>query len=99
MNEIVAVGDESFTLGFDLVGVTPYPLEKLGELLDSGDSIGIIIISQEDYDNLEQKYKARIDRLLKPIVVIMSEEDIKGNRLRDAIIRALGVDLMASNKE
>ena len=35
-----------------------------------------------------------IDTLIKPLVVIMSQDDTKGTNLREMIIRALGVDLL-----
>ena len=94
MNKIVVVGDESFTLGFELVGVEAYPFDKLESLMGNSEEIGIIIIKQEDYELLSVKLKNKIDTLIKPIVVILSEDDIKGGHLRDAIIKALGVDLL-----
>ncbi len=94
MAEIVVVGEEEFTLGFELVGVKAYTMEKFEELISKNSNAGIVIISQLDYDNLSLKVKTQVDRLLKPIVVILSEDDIKGGNLRDAIIKALGVDLL-----
>ena len=94
MNEIIVVGDEEFTLGFELVGIRAYGIDSFEELISKNSLAGIIIISQENYDSLSLKIKNQVDRLLKPIVVILSQDDIKGGNLRDAIIRALGVDLL-----
>lgn len=94
MNKIVAVGDEEFTMGFELVGVESQPIEKFETLISKGSEIGIIILSHEDYENMSIKLKSQIDKLLKPIVVILSKDDIKGSNLRDSIIKALGVDLL-----
>lgn len=94
MAKIIVVGDEEFTLGFELVGIEGEPLEKLDELISNKSDAGIIVISQKDYDTLSIRTKNTIDKLIKPIVVILSEDDIKGSNLKDAIIRALGVDLL-----
>lgn len=94
MAEMIVVGEEEFTLGFELVGIKAEPLEKFDELISKNSNVGIIVISQKDYDTLSIRTKNIIDKLIKPIVVILSQDDIKGGNLRDAIIRALGVDLL-----
>ena len=94
MNEIVVVGNEEFTLGFELVGIKAYTFDKFEELISKNSSTGIVIIAQEEYETLSLKVKTLVDKLLKPIVVILSEDDIKGGNLRNAIIKALGVDLL-----
>ncbi len=94
MSRIVAVGNEDFTLGFELVGIEAFGLEKLENILFGKEDIGVVIISVKDYDNLNLRTKTQIEKLLKPIVVILSGEDIKGNSLREKVIKALGVDLL-----
>ena len=94
MNKIVAIGNEEFTLGFELIGIESYELIELEKLISKGNEIGIIIINQTDFDTLSIKLKNDISKLLKPIVVILSADDIKGNTLKEKIIKALGVDLM-----
>ncbi len=94
MNKIVAIGNEEFTLGFELIGIESYELIELEKLISKGNEIGIIIINQSDFDTLSIKLKNDISKLLKPIVVILSADDIKGNTLKEKIIKALGVDLM-----
>lgn len=94
MSKIYVVGSEEFTLGFELVGVEAKSLEYFETLISKQSEAGIVIISQQDYDSLSLKVKSQIDKLLKPIVVILSKEDIKGGNLRDKIIKALGVDLL-----
>lgn len=94
MNKIAVVGDEDFTLGFELVGIESFLMDKFETLINKSSDYGIVVISQKDYDSLSIKLKNQVDKLLKPIVVILSEDDIKGGNLRDSIIRALGVDLM-----
>lgn len=94
MSKIVVVGDEEFVLGFELVGIEAYPLSDFEKLISKSSDAGIVVISREDYDSLSLKLKNEISKLLKPIVVILSEDDIKGNSLREKIIRAMGVDLL-----
>ncbi|MCA9458962.1 MAG: hypothetical protein KC589_04110 [Nanoarchaeota archaeon] len=94
MSKIVVVGKEDFTLGFELVGIEARPLKDLELLLSKTEDTGIIVILREDYDTLTLKVKNQIEKILKPIVVILSADDIKGNSLRDQIIKSLGVDLM-----
>ena len=94
MTKIVVVGDEDFTFGFELVGIEGKPLDKFEEIISKKSDVGIVVILQKDYDGLSIKLKNTIDKLIKPIVVILSEDDIKGGNIRDAIIRALGVDLL-----
>jgi vacuolar-type H+-ATPase subunit F/Vma7 len=94
MSKIVVVGDEDFSLGFEIVGIEAFPLSKFEELINKKEEIGIIVIKRDDYEKFSIKVKTKVNRLLKPIVVIISEDDIKGNTLREQIIKALGVDLM-----
>ncbi|NQZ85066.1 MAG: V-type ATP synthase subunit F [Nanoarchaeales archaeon] len=94
MAKITVCGDEEFTLGFELVGMDAYTMDKFETLISKNSDAGIVIISQDNYDSLSLKLKNTVDKLLKPIVVILSKEDIKGGNLRDSIIRALGVDLL-----
>lgn len=94
MAKIAVVGSEEFTLGFELVGVEAYPLDKIETLLEKSSDIGIIIISEDDHNTLSARVKNQITRQTQPIVVILSDQDIKGSSLREQVIRALGVDLM-----
>lgn len=94
MSKIFVVGEEDFTIGFDLVGVEPLPVRELETLLSKNSEAGIVIISEEEYLKLSVKIKNDIDKLLKPVVIILSKDDIKGSNLRQKIIRTLGVDLL-----
>ncbi len=94
MHKIIVLGDEEFTLGFELVGIEAKKVSEFEDLLNSKEEIGIIIISREDYDVLSLKLKNKIEKMLKPIVLILSKDDLRGNSLRDQIIKSLGVDLM-----
>ncbi len=89
----MVLGREEFTLGFELVGIESGNIEDIETLINNKD-IGIMIISKEDYNSLSMKLKNIISKTLKPIVIILSKEDIKGNVLREKIISAMGVDLL-----
>lgn len=97
MSKIVVVGDEAFTLGFELVGIESKPFSEFESLLSKDTDVGIVIINKADYDQLNLKLKTKLDTLIKPIVVILSEDDIRGGHLKEAIIKALGVDLLKDN--
>lgn len=94
MEKIIVVGNEDFTLGFELVGIESRKTQDIEKLISKNENIGIIILSEEDYNQLSLKIKNKIDSLLKPIVVILSKEDIKGNNLREKVMKVLGVDLL-----
>lgn len=94
MAKIAVCGNEDFTLGFELVGMDAYTMNDFEKLISKSSDAGIVIISQEDYNLLSLKLKNNVDKLLKPIVVILSKDDIKGGNLRESIIKALGVDLL-----
>lgn len=94
MSKIIVCGKEDFTLGFELVGIESHPMDKFEQLISKSEDTGVIVIEQTEYDSLSLKLKNQIDRLLKPIVVILSSDDIKGGNLKEAIIKALGVDLL-----
>ena len=94
MAEIIVVGNEEFTLGFELVGIKSAGMDKFEELISKTSSAGIVIISQDDYNTLNLRLKNAVSKLVKPIIVILSKDDIKGGDLRNQIIRSLGVDLL-----
>lgn len=94
MSKIYVVGDEDFTLGFELVGIESKKLDDLEVLFSKDSNAGIVIITQEDYHSLSVKTKSQIDRMIKPIVIILSKDDIKGGNLREAVVKALGVDIL-----
>jgi len=70
MAEIVVVGNEEFTLGFELVGIKSVRMDKFEELISKASSAGIVIISQDDYDTLNLRLKNTVSKLVKPIIVI-----------------------------
>ena len=95
MSKIVVSGSEEFSLGFELVGIEYFDLKNLESLIyDSSHDVGVVILEKESYDELSVRMQAEIKRIIRPIVVILSKEDVKGDSLRDEIIKTMGVDLM-----
>lgn len=97
-DKIVVVGTEEFTLGFELIGISSKGIEELESLFSKDSGVGIVIMQDRDYNSLSLRVQNRIEQLLKPIVIVLSEEEIKTNSIRDLIIRSLGVDLMKEKK-
>lgn len=93
-DNIVAVGSEDFTFGYEIAGVKAYSENDFHKAISKQEGAGIVILDSKVYEKLSQKDKLMIDTLIKPLVVIMSEDNTKGSNLREMIIRALGVDLL-----
>jgi vacuolar-type H+-ATPase subunit F/Vma7 len=94
--EIVAVGDGEFSLGFELAGVRSVRLGKeqetmIGSLMRD-ERIGILIVGKRSFDALSQELRDRMLRAIRPISVILSEEE-SNDELRAMIIKSIGVDL------
>ncbi|MDP6907214.1 MAG: V-type ATP synthase subunit F [Candidatus Thalassarchaeaceae archaeon] len=96
--EIAVVGTPSFTLGFQLAGVSllyhPGNDEELTttirDLLNQNE-VGIVVIDSSDLTRLSDRLRSQIADSITPTVLgIGTEED---NTLRESIKSALGVDL------
>lgn len=98
--EIAVVGREAFVEGFKLVGVRhtyqsePDEFEEVLKGVLGNDSIGIIILDQDDMDRLSRKTVHKLEKRITPVIItIGTEEDF---RLRDRVKQVMGVDLWAS---
>lgn len=97
MSEIVAIGENEFTVGFQLAGISRVieldkDIEKKITTLLNDENVGIIITSPKTVDALSERTSARLFRLVKPVTVVVSEEE-KEENLRKMIIKSIGVDL------
>lgn len=95
--EIGIVGNDDFTTGFSLAGVS-YVLaaemnldEKVEEALKY-DEIGILLMEEEQFNSLNSKTKKILEKLVKPVLVLVSDKGKKSS-IREMIKRSLGVDL------
>lgn len=93
-NSIVVVGSPEFTFGFEIAGLRAFLPEEYSKAISKEEDNGIVILDQNVYDNLSQREKQQINTMLKPLIVILSQDDSKGSNLREMIIKALGVDLL-----
>ncbi|MFH1722817.1 MAG: V-type ATP synthase subunit F [Candidatus Altiarchaeota archaeon] len=103
IDSIVVLGDSIMTAGFRLAGVRDTVVVEESEmeeiLLETMDqeNIGLIIISERSFENMNWKTKKRIEATAKPVVIPVP--DRKGpieaeESLRELVRRAMGLDLM-----
>lgn len=100
--EIAVAGAPTFTTGFRLAGVRrfeevpeenkPTELEDSVEGLLEDESVGIIIMHQDDLDHLSETTRKRVETTVEPAVVTLGGEVGTGG-LREQIKRAIGIDL------
>ena len=99
MSEIAVVGKEEFTLGFMLVGVRNMYVDhdskethiKLQTMIKD-ENIGIIVLQQESFDSLPDHFQEDLIKSVKPVVITLSKTADAG-KLREMIIKSIGVDL------
>lgn len=94
--EIAVIGDEEFTLGFELAGVNQiYGAENfhenMEELLEK-DEVGIVIANSRDIEELPARVKKRVEESVEPVIVELSEEP-GTEKLGEKIKRAIGIDI------
>ena len=94
---IVVVGDEDFVLGFRLAGIRRAYVAKgesykkiLEELLED-ESVGILVLNDDDVRTLPFLMRKRLSESIKPTVISIGK--VEEVDLREKIKRAIGVDL------
>ncbi len=100
--EIAVVGSPEFTTGFRLAGVRrcenvpddqkPDDLDGAVERVLDDDSVGIVVMHDDDTDHLSRRVRERVETSIEPVVVTLGATGAGG--LRDQIKRAIGIDLM-----
>lgn len=92
--ELAIVGNKDFVLGFRLAGIRKI-YEVNGEVnptiqkIMEDKDIGIIVMHNKDFENLEPTLKETLSDSIEPTFVILGAE----TDLRDKIKQAVGVDL------
>ena len=101
--EISIIGERDFTLGFQLCGIKNIQnVEKsdytnfnkvFTETIENSD-IGIVVVNETYYQKMPIQIKKKLEKLVSPVVVALSDEDSAGGSdLRTLIKRSLGVDI------
>lgn len=95
--ELAVVGSPEFVLGFKLAGIEKtYGVthDKLADTINKlleDDTVGIIVIQDEDMRLLPPALRYKLDASVDPVVIAIGK--IEEVELRDRIKRAVGVDL------
>ncbi len=97
--EIAVVGQQHFTLGFQLAGVeqihNPLDLDSMADTLRnllSERNVGIIVVDSEDLLKLPERLRIQLSDSISPSFLgIGTTED---TTLRESIRKAIGVDLL-----
>ncbi len=94
--EIAIVGREDFCLGFRLTGIKKvFEVTKAQEGFDkvaSDPDIGVVILDEKLYDELDQYGKEALEDSIKPIYITLSTKASE-DWLRRMLVRSLGVEL------
>ncbi len=99
MAQLAIIGKEDFTLGFMLAGVRDIYVDReeretllhIEKLLKDPD-VGIVVLQQETFDSLPEYLQEDLVRMVRPVVVTLSRKGEAG-KLREMIIKSIGVDL------
>lgn len=94
---VTVVGDETFTLGFEMAGVSgSYNLEadefagRIDEIMENEE--GVLIVEGALMDALPKKKRLTIQNSVDPVVVPLTEEG-SDEDLRSKIKQAIGIDI------
>lgn len=96
MMEIAVVGNDDFVTGFALAGVrhvfsAEANLDEKVEVALQNNEIGVLVIEESHFQSLSNKNKKMLEKLVKPVIVLVSAEG--SSDIRDRIKKSLGIDL------
>jgi V/A-type H+/Na+-transporting ATPase subunit F len=97
MRSVAVVGDEEFTLGFQLAGVVKafvlkdQPDRTIRELMTNKE-IGLIIIQESQLARLSEELREQAADSIEPVFLTITEEDTN-EEMRKLIKKSIGVDL------
>lgn len=111
MYKVAAITDPDTADGFNLTPVVTHVCEtpqeavqKLRELLND-DTIGIIIINEDFFQQVDERTRKKIDRIYRPIVVpvpakkTVSRAEARRDYLASLIRLAVGFDIKLGERE
>ncbi|MDO5100470.1 MAG: V-type ATP synthase subunit F [Eubacteriales bacterium] len=107
MYKIAVIGDADSIVGFASVGMDTYPVEGAGEafrLIEKmmDDEVGIIFLTEELHRELASalaEYEERYLPAILPIPGAMGDTGYGTNRIRQAVERAIGTDMLFADEE
>ncbi|MFB6208628.1 MAG: V-type ATP synthase subunit F [Candidatus Nanohaloarchaea archaeon] len=93
---IAVIGEEEFTLGFQLAGIqkvfgTENYEQKIEELIER-DDVGILVAEESDVKKLPDRLRRRVNESVDPVVVTLSET-AEDAQLQHKIQKVIGVDI------
>lgn len=95
---VAVVGEERFTLGFKMAGVTKsYELPPddfpgiVNQIME--DEEGVLIVAGHHMDALSEKKRLEIQNAVDPVVIPIREGEGSDSDLRSKIKQAIGVDI------
>jgi V/A-type H+/Na+-transporting ATPase subunit F len=98
MKKIAVLGDDKFSLGFELAGIKnsfklskDHPEYTIKELM-SNKEIGLIIFQEEILSQLNEVTKEKMLQSIEPVFLMISEQDTN-EELKKLIKKSIGVDL------
>lgn len=96
--QIAVIGTGDAVIGFTLAGIKKaYDAASEDELISKIDEVmadpdvGILVLSQSDFNNLPSRLRGKLTDSVKPTVVAIGTE--QSTEMREKIKRAIGVDL------
>jgi V/A-type H+/Na+-transporting ATPase subunit F len=98
MKKVVVLGENEFTLGFELAGVDcsfklndTHPEETINELI-SNREIGLIVMEEKTMAGLNETMREKLSQSIEPVFLVLSVQDTN-EELRRLIKKSIGVDL------
>ena len=94
--DIAVIGDEEFTLGFQLIGIQEIYDEEnykqdIQNLIDR-DDIGIVIAEEDRVEELPGRIQQNVNNSVSPVVVTLSEQ-VEDENLQEKIRKVIGADI------
>ena len=91
--DVIAVGDESFTLGFELVGIKTFNTQQPEEIksLAKG-QVGVMIIEDKLMGSFDEDQRREFEDSIRPLFVVLSTRHSQES-ISKLIKRSIGIEL------
>lgn len=95
---VAVVGDERFTLGFKMAGVTAayeFPREEFPDRINTimEQEEGVLIVAGNHMNALSEPKRLEIQNSVDPVVIPITEGEGEDTDLRSKIKQAIGIDI------